>query len=223
MAASLKNKLLGSVGIPPITDDAAFARAGDLLTALKAQLVEAERAVKIAELEPWAGRGSKADQANVAHQLRRLRAEQATVAPNPKAPALDRAIDLIFGKRAPAATPADDTAQARQDIDTLGEAIGAQSEIVENLRGELSLAMAKQLSSEHRARVLALYRAAQALVRARDAETDLHSDLIAAGYIYRADILPNFNLGGAYAIGSESTWDSQISTLRRTLEERGVL
>jgi hypothetical protein len=113
--------------------------------------------------------------------------------------------------------------QLRSDADVIRGAIFALRPIIDALRDELSSALAQRLGSAHRQLVLSQFRAAQQLAAATDAEAELRKTVIDAGFVWRPDLLRGPQLRGALVLGSESTFDSDISRARRMLEELGIL
>lgn len=121
-------------------------------------------------------------------------------------------------------------AGARAEVDLLEadrvvvqRAIVAQQEVLDRLRDELSAQVAEHRKAAKRERVLAVFRAAQQFAGAIDAERDFDRESAEAGYTPRPDLLPTITLRSALVLGSERFFDSEISRVRRLLEEMKAL
>jgi hypothetical protein len=129
------------------------------------------------------------------------------------------ALQLLRGTR-----PARLSAQARieqidNDLAVLREGRMAQQAVVDAIKAELSHQLAKRLQADHRALVLAQFRALQALAATTDAERLFRATVTNAGYLWREDLLPAPVLRSALIAGSEAEHDSEVSRTRRLLEE----
>lgn len=139
-------------------------------------------------------------------------------------PTVAEALEIIRGSR-PATRVDPNALIAQLDADgaVVRKAIMMQQAAVDELRNELSGEMARRLVPDHRKRVLAQFRAAQDFAAATDAEAEFRKSVIDAGYTWRADLLEGPQLRAALVLGSESTFDSDISRARRMLEELKIL
>jgi hypothetical protein len=113
--------------------------------------------------------------------------------------------------------------QLEGDRDLIGKAILDQRAVIDALRDELSSALAIRLVKKHRELVLGQFRAAQALAAATDLQDEFRSLFISAGYTWRDDLLPAPQLRAALVLGSEATFESDISRTRRALEELKII
>jgi hypothetical protein len=106
----------------------------------------------------------------------------------------------------------------------LRNAIAAQADIVDRIRSDLSVDHAERLRPAHDDLLIAIYRAAQALSCAMDAERQFRADaILSRGYSWCPSIVPAPDLSGALLLGSETDFNSEIARWRRFLEARGVL
>lgn len=114
-------------------------------------------------------------------------------------------------------------AQLEADKRTVHSGIVVQGEVVDEIRSRLSFETATRLKAEHRSLVLAQYRAAQALSAATTAEQTFHRTVTDAGFTWRADVLVAPSMRSALMVGDEGVYDSEISRVRRMLEELKLL
>lgn len=114
-------------------------------------------------------------------------------------------------------------AQLEKDKEVIRDAIFEQQPIVDALRDDLSLEAAKRHAAAYQKLVLAIYRAAQALATAADAEREFRSDFAASGHSWVPEIMRSFQLRATLILGSEHAVDSEISTARRYLEGAKIL
>jgi hypothetical protein len=138
------------------------------------------------------------------------------------------ALDIIAGSRPVTRTNRPEyrrelIKQMESDRDEILKGIHVQQAIVDDLRNELSGDMARRLQPDHKKLMLAQFRAAQAFAAATDDEAQFRISVIGAGYMWRADLLQGPQLRAALVLGSESTFDSDISRARRMLEDLNVL
>jgi hypothetical protein len=101
--------------------------------------------------------------------------------------------------------------------------IAAQQRVIDSIRGSASAALADRLRAGHRDLVLKQFRAAQHFAAATDALRQLRSEILAAGFEFRSDVLPEPTSRAALILGSESDWNSEVNGLRRLLEELGII
>lgn len=221
--------------IPALGEDPEYRPAAALLATLEAkhraltdliEMLELERHLRTRPLD------SKSTTSLEQHaRLRRLKAAVAATR-EPKAPAsanelpeIAEALALIAGK--PVRPPPDMAAQLaklREDRDVIERAIRVQSEVVEDIRATKAYALAQRLADRNNALLIEHFRAAQELVRATAAVRALHADVTRAGYgLPRTDIMLSPLLRGALLLGNEVDWNSEIATLRRFLESKGLL
>ncbi len=174
------------------------------------------------------------DGPRLAMQRARLAVVEAEIAaaapPLPKAddatldPAIARGLELLKG----APLPADDDPNARakrlrREKEIVDAAWRAASNAYDALVAEKSAEVVRAVQPAHEALILAQFRAAQALAAATDAEADFRREVQAAGYQAPEHLLRRPVFAAATMLGSETHWDSAISTLRRTLEAWKIL
>jgi len=114
-------------------------------------------------------------------------------------------------------------AQLEKDKEVIRDAIFEQQPIVDALRDDLSLETAKRHAAAYQKLVLAIYRAAQALATAADAEREFRSDFAASGHSWVPEVMRSYQLRSTLILGSEHAVDSEISTARRYLEGAKIL
>jgi hypothetical protein len=215
--------------LTPIADDQRYAAASTILRTLQ----DDERAIEH-ELDSLRIEGYLASRPNDsrAPMLReRLKKNRAASPPKKVEPpksdlpaAVVVALELLQeGRRPTHASRAAQIDQLEADRVIVHQAVIEQSAVVEALRDELSHQLAKRLQADHRALVLAQYRALQALAVATDAERLFRAAVTNAGYQWREDLLPAPTLRTALIVGSESEHDSEVSRTRRLLEELRII
>jgi hypothetical protein len=95
--------------------------------------------------------------------------------------------------------------------------------LVRDLRGDAGYDQAAALRKRHGELSLALFRCAQKLAEAAEAERSLRTAFTSAGYPPRYDVLPGLQLSAVLILGSEADYASQLSSYRRFLQDRGLL
>ncbi len=229
----------GTATVPPIHDDPEIFAAVALVTQLSEGTNRLAREKEMMALEWRFGPG--ATESGVmpgGERDRRERARlallQAELAANTAAttkavqphndPAIAAALGVLGGDPLP---PRNDRVARLQDlarktaiIDTARRsAIMRRDELLADRSRDLSMA----LRPRHDAQLAEIYRAALALSRLVDAERDFRASLIAKGYDPAPDQIGALNMGSLLLLGSERVWDSEISTIRRQLEDRGII
>jgi hypothetical protein len=111
----------------------------------------------------------------------------------------------------------------RAELRILEAGFAAIDVAMEELRAELSHAVAQQLRPRHKQIMRSVWDAAAALSAAIDAERAIYASAITSGYADRPDILQRPALRAGAMLGSLQEWDSEISHLRRRLEQQGIL
>jgi hypothetical protein len=136
---------------------------------------------------------------------------------------LARALELA--DRAEVVEPEDHSkriARLRVEERLLADGPGAIDEAQDALRDAESLEVARRLQPTHRAVLVRVWQAAAALSAALDRERELFAAPIFCCYTPRPDILQRPGHCGAM-LGSQSAYDSEISTLRRRLGAMSLL
>ncbi|MFZ1905221.1 MAG: hypothetical protein WAU56_07500 [Steroidobacteraceae bacterium] len=208
-----------------------FATAAAILHTLEEGLRAIERESDALRLEDYLGRSRlKADprSGELRQRLKTLRESARTTQAPPVdtelPPPVKAALELLRAGVRPARRDlAALLEQLEDDKAVVREAICAQHAIVEAIRGDLSADVARDVRTAHRELVLTQYRAAQQFAAAIDAERELRRSITGAGYTWRDDLLPAPTMRAALILGSEAEFDSEISRVRRMLEEWKVL
>ncbi|HVA41671.1 MAG TPA: hypothetical protein VNF49_13465 [Candidatus Binataceae bacterium] len=228
---------LADTPIPQLRDDPAYAEAAALLVAFRDQLALIERDRLIVDFEQHlAGRAPESDgeaNAQIRVRLAGLRAAAQGSAPAPVAPksnaaapsaAVAAGLAVLAGESVP--VPPDHAARVGKldrDHAAIRAAITAQTDVVDQLAGELTLRYATELRPAWDALQLEMYRAAQELSRSAARVRDFRAAIVAAGIGSRSDVLAMPNIRSPLILGSESQYDSEISGWRRILETQGIL
>lgn len=118
---------------------------------------------------------------------------------------------------------AQDRERLEDDREIVHRAIVFQQSAVDAVHGDLSADAERARGAAHRERVLAIYRAAQEFAAKVDALREADAEYTGAGYGRRYDLNPAPMMRSALILGSEADWDSEISRVRRQLEEWKVL
>ena len=119
--------------------------------------------------------------------------------------------------------PERDIEEAREELEIVAKAIGAQHEIVEQIRGRLSYEAAAAKKPEHTAAILAVLRAAETLAEAAAAERTIRLGLIELGFISRDDVLEPPACAAILMLGSVGDVNGGLEQFRHRLVVRGVL
>lgn len=221
------------VEIPQLRDDPEFAAASDLLSDFSRhqERLERERYKWVLEqdLSNREPNPTSTNDAMLVSRLAELRAApplapSALAAPSAPTPAIAIGLDLLRG--APAPTSPDfreRISETDRQLAAIKIAIREQTEIVDNIAGELTLKYAKQLQPAWNALQLEMYRAAQELARTTRRVQEMRAAITAAGIGSRSDVLAMPNVRAPLMLGDESIWDSEISGWRRILERMGIL
>lgn len=218
--------------IPPIEHNPAFAAAMARL-----RLLSAHRDGIARDLEIWALEGHFASGAhsrktgqqdgNLWNRLEALRTQARAAKPPPPAPDQPPEIALALALVQGDAVPEPDSRDVRRrklDLaaSALGAGIRAQTLIVDELREELSVDMARTLRAEHDVDLRALLAALRQVAAQADRIRGRRARLAVAGYSDRPDELPVPPCAPATLLGSAAHHDSQLNTFARILENLGV-
>jgi hypothetical protein len=101
----------------------------------------------------------------------------------------------------------------------LRPAVCRQRELVDRLRGELSVEAGKIVQTRHRKALVKILEAARLLAEAGAAERAIRGELLDLGYQSLDAFMPAPRLAALHIMGDESWHDSPISHYRRQLEE----
>lgn len=124
------------------------------------------------------------------------------------------------------AAPADHSgkmAEIDRQLEAIREAIFEQSEVVNEIVGQITLEIATDLKPQWDALQLQWYRSAQEFARVTAQVHDLRARIVAAGILSRSDVLAMPAVRSPLILGSETSYDSEISHWRRILETLGIL
>ena len=230
----------GAPQIEPIALDKRFAAAQELLTSLRLGHIGLEQAAALLRVEYHLDHRPQDKRAQVVkEQLKQsieaagFQAAPAAVRSTQQQPmATMTAIEegLAALKDEGQALPANAAMEKLERIAKLEsrarkahKAIVHQTLVVEQIRGELSATMANKMRAQHRALVLGIFRSAQAFASAADAEREFKSIFVGAGFQWRPDLLPAVSINSAIVLGSEADPGSEITRVRKFLEELKVL
>lgn len=222
--------------IAPLADDPDYARETALLKALTDRNERRKRELsKLAYEAHFAGKPLGKDGARDAQlrtALAKISAEPSyfdsgntdpaplTVPP----PALARGLELLrSGKAEPAMTRQQMLDQLHRDGGVLEEAIAHQAGVVAELKAVKSYELCLHLKTRHDAVLLAFLRAAQEFAAITDAERAFRAAVLSAGYEERPDLIGAPFITAPLHLGSERVHDSQISTYRRHLQDKGII
>jgi hypothetical protein len=217
--------------ISTIAEHPRFAEATTILRTLESGYAAIEGEVDALRIEGYLARQPKGQRAEVLRNRlkghRAVNPDKHAPAPIPKdlAPTVAAAMELLnAGVRPVRRDRKALIAQLEEDRDLLARAVREQQGVVDGLRDELSAQAAERLKAQHRELVLAQFRAAQQFAAATDALKELQRFVVVeGGYLWRADLLPAPSSRGALVLGSEIDFDSDVSRMRRLLEELTIL
>jgi hypothetical protein len=177
-----------------------------------------------------APRGEKAKEFAARRDQLKKKLKISTVEPAPRQPdAIPPEVKAgleVFSAGAPKAPQSH--AGRLAELDTMqivvDEAIRVNRKQIDELRGVVGFEMSTRLQKKHGELSIAVFRAAQQLSEAAEAERSLRSAYTSAGYSSRTDLLPAPGvLGAILMLGSESDYSSQLSSYRRFLQSRNLL
>jgi hypothetical protein len=114
-------------------------------------------------------------------------------------------------------------AELDQDLDVVQEAIAVQQSLLERIAAELSLKVAENIKAKHRELVLQQFRSAQQFAAANDKLRELRQAVAESGHQWVPDALPEPVSRAQLMLGSETQWDSEISRIRRFLEDQKII
>jgi hypothetical protein len=107
-------------------------------------------------------------------------------------------------------------------LGVLRAAASRQHEIVDQIRGELSVEAGKLVQARHRKALAKILEAARSLVQADAAERAIRGELLEHGYQALDTFTPAPRFAIPLSIGDESWFDSPISYFKRQLDELGI-
>jgi hypothetical protein len=221
-----------SAGIKSIHEDVAFTEATGKLRYLETGLAQIQNQIDELQIERYLAfkpNDRKARELGQQLSKRKLSMPQNAVAASAKSnepAAVTAALELLRRPESPVRLDRDATIRRLEDdANLVSAAIGAQTQIVDEIRDALSVETVRRLSDTHRKLVLQQFRCAQQLAAATDALLSLRSDVASAGYTWRPDLLPEPPMRSALILGSESglAQDTEICRTRRLLEEWKIL
>jgi hypothetical protein len=201
----LKNQFLGeakSDKIRPIGENAAYAEAREKLSRFNAEIAAARKEIDLINRR-W------------------YEAKQAAVSNESAIDAADRLLDGI-ASTADDDTPAKKLSDRERKLTVLRPAAIKQGEIVNRLRGELSVEAGRLVQAKHRKALASILAAARELVNAASTERMIRVQLLDAGYEIPESILPGPRLAAGLILGDESFHDSAIATFVRQLQDLGI-
>jgi len=219
-----------TIDIPKLNDDPEYGHAQGLLAAFESKLCEIDRELERHRLEIYLRRrgGKDGRDGQLNERLKILQAAAPADRPPPAAettdtpPAVARGIELLRGNELARVDRGDQVKDLNRDREIIGEAIAAQGAIVQEIMETKVGQLREHLRESHQAALLRIFRAAQGLAVAVEAESKMRESIVLAGWP-QPHILGAPPLPAAWALGVESHHDSQISFYRRSLEALGVL
>jgi hypothetical protein len=213
--------------IPDPLDDPAYAAATELLTKFNERWHRLDQERLRLHYEIYFSNRTAADN-NTDKMLREklagLRAlpplqPTPTAAPSASSKAIADAIAVLEGQKVEPSAP--QAVEVERQLAALRPGINEQTEVCEAILAELTVKYAKQLLPARNERVLAMFRAAQELSRARQRFREFRAAIVQKNI--RTGLLRNVNVASPLQLGSEADWNSEISHWRRTLEEWHLL
>jgi hypothetical protein len=112
--------------------------------------------------------------------------------------------------------------ELEKKIAILRPAIGKQQELVDRIRGELSLEAGRLVQDRHRKALVKILDAARALLSAANAERRVRRELLDLGYEVVESVVPAPRLATPLILGDESFYDSAIANFARQLKDLGI-
>lgn len=223
-----------AIEVPNIYADPRLAPAFELLAAFNAKSHQLENARQVLVAEnvirnSSAGPASSTGIAQRAHLARLLSDEPSSVPVVPAAPdtptkvLLDGLAILRDAPFTPLPDYAGQLAAADRGLAALRLAIAAQRDIVDAIIDELTFELYTKLQPKWNQLQLQFYRDAQQLARSTARIRELRNRLTTAGYRSRSDLLLTPNVRAPLMLGSETSFDSEISGWRRILEGWKIL
>ncbi len=226
-----------TINLRQLAEDPEIAAATDLLGKLREAAAQFEHEKERLDLEYYFGEGRQfvegaSDGPRDVRLRERLKVLQAqaptmpTSSPSGAHPDNDiaSALSLIAGAPIP---PSDDRSARRREIArkiaTIDMALRKQQLLYHELVADKSHAISDALRPQHDALLVEIFQAAQKLSRLVDDERDFRASVIVRGYDPSAEIIGPLNSSAALILGSERQYDSEISRIRRQLEDRGLL
>ena len=126
-----------------------------------------------------------------------------------------------------APVPVTDKTARRADLarrlELVDLALREQEILADTIRADLSRSKSQEVQEQHNTLAVAMFKAAQAFARATSAERQLRAELLRGGYTIAPDLISPPTLSAALVLGTEDQHDSQISTVRRHLEAKGII
>jgi hypothetical protein len=188
--------------VQPISENAEYVGASDLLARLQGEISAVDRQINALNA--------------------RWYRETAEGAAAGAVDSLAAAEGLLKGGKLDSRTDLENLDELRRRRDVLSAGMRAQAAVVEKIKGQLSLEASRRVRDRHRDTLLRLLEATRDLVAAAAAERRIRGDLIELGYAPAESQLPAPRLAAALALGDENWIDSPISFFRRQLEKLGI-
>lgn len=232
----VKKSTLDLPAIPDLRSDPEYAEAAGLLTAFEEKRREINDRILLLTIEHhFATRpkqSSSGNDADLRYQERKLRdALSKTSGKKPSVTDADQAPEIVAGIRLlrgehipPQPDRPSQIAKLREQLAVVDNAIMALAPVIEAVRSQKNFELSQRLAAYNNELTLNHYRACVEVVRSVAALRNLHTSVVRAGYgELRSDIAPETIARATLLLGLESESDSQVSTLRRHLEQRGIL
>jgi hypothetical protein len=228
----MKNALRRITGIddesPRLADDPGYAEAAGVLAQLTAALARAEAELQRVNIRRAVAHGMRMGQQgerwrDLKRRLTDLDKQLAIDAATPPS-AVVLGLKLIDNEPIPEPqTEAEQVAQFERHVHVIRDAIQEQAAVVAAIAAERSGETARREQAAHDECLIRVYRAAQELARALDAERLFRLDLVQRGFGWIPEVMPAPNLPGASRLGAESDPHGELAAWRRFLESRGLV
>jgi hypothetical protein len=137
--------------------------------------------------------------------------------------AVDRADKMLAGDLADDRDTQTKLAALEEKIRIIRPAIARQQEVVNQIRGELSVAACRTLQDRHRKALLGILQAARQLAEAAAAERTIRAELLNNGSEALDAFVPAPKFGIPLAMGGEDLCSSPLWHYRRQLEDLEIL
>jgi hypothetical protein len=225
------------IPLESIDSNPRYAPAAAILRTLQEGMQEIQQETDVLRIEAYLGGQAAALQGSDNQQTKDLRErvkKHRAKAP-PRKPestvetglpaAIAAALELLrIGTRPPRRDLRALIAQLEEDHGIVHAAVIEQNAIVDSIRNELVAEQATRDQEPWNALQLRKFRALQVVTALADEEADFRQARVGAGFVpWRSDLLPTIGSRPMLVLGSEREWDSEISRMRRQLEEQRLI
>ena len=210
-----------------LSDDAEFARAGAILSALQRGLQELDFFIEDVQCEIYRRTNPGTRVADTKNSPRRVGRVPAAVdaakmpTPTGASAAILEALALVRGEAMKIRMPKRDLEEAHEKREIISRAVYEQASVVDEIRNRKSAGASLAAKAEHDTALIAVMRAAKQLAAAAKTERAIRARLLESGYTARDDLLEPPRLAAALWLAQDG-FDSPLEVFRRRLAERGV-